>query len=315
MFNIQKRTIHLIAMVFSTLIATFIIYWLITSFHMGNERLFHPWYIVASLFFMLLQKMIAPLIIMVIFQSINQKSSYWPLLWITMFSTAANSSVPFPAGLPVRIFLQKKIMNIPYTFSTSGLFIEMFLSYTCMIITCILTGLLFLGPLFNQQLFLLKNSITYNLTTIGLVLLSVSLIYFVVYRFKGKVVEYLFQATEQILKARYKTLFWSVCLIMISILISLLRLEMLLYAMGFYISPWSLLPAMLLSYLAGVISFIPMGLGVRDISLGGLLVFLGIPLTSAAVVTTIDRILLTIVYLVGSLIATHIFGKHLGTTI
>jgi len=311
MVNLRKKSTNIVLIISVILLLSGIIFWLINTFHIKNEHIFYPWFIVFSLFFMILQKLIAPLIIVVIFKSINQKSNYWSLLWITMFSTAANSSVPFPAGVPVRIFLQKKIIGIPYTSSTSELVIEMFLSYTCMVITCIITGILFLGPVFRQHLLLIKNSISYDFTTIGFIVLCIVLICFFIKKFKGKITEYMTQTLDQIFKTRLQILFIALCLIIISILISLLRLEMLLFAMGFHISKASLLPAMLLSYLAGVISFIPMGMGVRDISLSGLLVLLGIPLASAAVVAAVDRILLSIIYLIGSIIASYIFGKQM----
>jgi uncharacterized membrane protein YbhN (UPF0104 family) len=68
--------------------------------------------------------------------------------------------------------------------------------------------------------------------------------------------------------------------------------------------------ALFLSRVAGVLSFIPMGLGVRDASLASLLLVMGISGTSAAAGAALDRVIMTIPYLVGGVLATHVLGKR-----
>jgi uncharacterized protein (TIRG00374 family) len=96
-----------------------------------------------------------------------------------------------------------------------------------------------------------------------------------------------------------------------SLCLTLLRTSMILYAVGINVPYGSLLAILLISRLSGVISFIPMGLGIRDASLAALLVVISVPAKHAMVVAAIDRIIMTGPYLVGGVIATHFFGKKL----
>ena len=305
----HRQTLHRFITASVTVIAVLIIYWLFKSAQIENEFIFQPCYIIAALFFALLQKLLSPLIIKMIFQSMNQKTSFLSLFWITMFSTAANSSVPFPAGVPVRMVLQKRVLDISYPVSASGLIIEMILSYACMIIICIITSMLCLAPMLNDQIIILKKPILSICIIIALILVFVCFIF--LRRFKNGLGKYLKYTIEKIQTANYGILILVIVLILFSIIISLVRFEMILYSMGLYIAPALLLAAMLLSYLAGVISLIPMGLGVRDVSLGSLLVLLSIPLSLSVSVITIDRIIISVIYLIGSVIATHILGKNM----
>ena len=53
-----------------------------------------------------------------------------------------------------------------------------------------------------------------------------------------------------------------------------------------------------------------MGLGIRDVSLASLIVMLGVPVVPAVTAATIERIVITVPYFVGGVIATHILGKN-----
>jgi len=85
---------------------------------------------------------------------------------------------------------------------------------------------------------------------------------------------------------------------------------LLLVSIGCYVSPFSLLVFIIISYLSGVVSFDPMGLGIRDVSFGSLLIFSGISVPSAAAITAIDRIIVSVIYLSGSVAATHFIGRQ-----
>ena len=54
-----------------------------------------------------------------------------------------------------------------------------------------------------------------------------------------------------------------------------------------------------------------MWLGVRDVSLGSLLVLLGVPMEHAAAAAAFDRVLITVPILVGGVIATRILGGEI----
>ncbi|MBF0450562.1 MAG: flippase-like domain-containing protein [Candidatus Magnetomorum sp.] len=311
MITFNRHLLHYMITLFAIAIACGLTYWMVICTHMEEKLLAHPFLILASIFFAIIQKLLAPVIILIIFKSIHCSCSYFPLLWISMFSTAANASVPFPAGIPVRVVLQKKILDIPYTASTSGLFIELFLSYGCMIVVCLITSFFWLTPLLKNEITPFYQPFMPVFIVLGLMFLLGCMFYFSVRYVEGRWRQGVKQTMEYLFNANYKLLVFSIVLIGVSMLISLARIELLLGAMGVSVSPAPLLASMLLSYLAGVISFVPMGLGIRDASLGSLLVFLGIPLVAAIAVTAMDRIIISVVYLSGSIIGTHVLGRDL----
>ncbi|MDY6973420.1 MAG: lysylphosphatidylglycerol synthase transmembrane domain-containing protein [Thermodesulfobacteriota bacterium] len=306
--TLRQQTLLRILTLVAALVVVGIIHHLYSSVQEKSDFVLHPWFLALALGFALVQKALGPVSIMIVFQSLNQRSNYMPLLWITMFSTTANSAVPFPAGIPIRAILQRRIMGIPYATSVSGLVIETALSYSCAAITCLVTGLLWLAPALNIRMAYFQGPLLTGSIVIAL-LFSFALLYTIGHRLKGNVIHHLQDAARQMVNARHGPLLIVTGLILFSYIISLLRFEMVLQAMGHYAPPGPLLAAMILSYLAGVVSFVPMGLGIRDVSLGSLLVFLGIPLAPAAAAAAIDRILISMPYLIGGGVATHVLGR------
>jgi uncharacterized membrane protein YbhN (UPF0104 family) len=306
MFTPGRR--HWIITVGAILIAAVIAWRLYLSAQGKSEFVFQPQFILAALGFSLLQKALGPFLIMASLKSISQKSRYIPLLWITMFATAANSAVPFPAGIPIRAVLQKKVLGIPYTVSASGLVIETAIAYGCTVIMCFVTATVWLAPVLKTRISVLEYPLLMTVMVLG-ILLSFGLAYLIARRLKGRLIQKIQDVSKQILNARYDMLGIALGIVLASYIVSLLRFEMLLKAMGLYIPPGPLLAAMIFSYLAGVISFVPMGLGVRDVSLGSLLVFLGMPVESAAAAAAIDRILISSPCLAGGIIAVYVMGS------
>ncbi len=304
----MSRRYHQIITVGAILIAAVIAWRLYLSARGKSEFVFQPEFILAALGFSLLQKALGPLLIMASLKSISQTSRYTPLLWITMFATAANSAVPFPAGIPIRAVLQKKVLGIPYTVSASGLVIETAIAYGCTVIMCFVTSTVWLAPVLKTRISVSEYPLLMIVIVFG-ILLSFGLAYLITRRLKGRLIQQIQDVSKHILNARYDMLGIALGIVMFSYIVSLLRFEMLLKAMGLYIPPGPLLAAMIFSYLAGVISFVPMGLGVRDISLGTLLVFLGIPVESAAAAAAIDRILISSPCLFGGIIAVYVMGS------
>ena len=295
-----------IAVILVTITITF---WLVTNTHIDKQFISHPWWIIASVVFALIQKLLSPAIIISVFKSIDQKCRYWLMLWITMFSTAANASVPFPAGIPIRLVLQQKILHIPYSASTSALAIEMLLTYGSMIIFCLFTAILGYVPNFSKQLFVLKYSYFLGFIIVGFIIANV--FYLILKRYANGWIKWIHHTLKQMRDAKPKWIIFSIVVIHISMVLSLIRIELLIGSVGSYVPAIPLLVFIIISYLAGVISFIPMGLGVRDVSLGALLVLSGVSVPAAAVVTALDRLIVSIIYLSGSAIASYRLGHHL----
>ena len=296
------------------LISAWIFYNLYNSALHGREYIFHIWGLAIALFLAVLQQLLTPLFSLLALRSVGQITQYVHMLWITMLSTSANSSVPFPAGLPIRAVLQKKILKIPYTTSSSAIVIETITSYGYSIIALIITGVLWLGPVLKQKIPVFKGTLFFVLILIG-ICLSLVFIYLIARRIKENLVEYLRNTGRMILNVKPVPLLVISVLTVITFAISTLRLSMVLYSVGISISPGPLFSALVFAHLAGVISFVPMGLGVRDVSLASLLVILGVPVEHAAAAAVFDRVLTTVPILVGGIIATRIIGGEIAEVV
>ena len=309
--KIQRASIWLWFITFLVfLIAAWIFYNLYTSVQPGAEYVYNTWSLAIAFCLASLQQLLTPLFSLLALRSVGQITQYVPMLWITMLSTSANSTVPFPAGLPIRAVLQKKILKISYTTSSSAIVIETITSYGYLIIAVIITGVLWLGPVLKQRISVFKGPLFFVLILIG-ICLSLVLIYLIARRINGNLVEYLRNAGRLILKVKPKPLLVMSLLTVVSFVLSILRFSMVLYSVGIRISPGPLFSALVFAHLAGVISFVPMGLGVRDVSLASLLVMLGVPVEHAAAAAAFDRVLITVPILVGGIIATRIIGGEI----
>ena len=140
-------------------------------------------------------------------------------------------------------------------------------------------------------------------------ILTLGLVYLILQCMRGRLIVHIRKAVNLITHAKLAPLAGMVLIIIISYALFLFRFSIVLYSLGVSISPGPLFAAMIFAYLMGVISFVPMGLGVRDVSLASLLVMLGVPLEHAAAASAIDRVLITLPFLIGGVIATNVLGK------
>lgn len=77
---------------------------------------------------------------------------------------------------------------------------------------------------------------------------------------------------------------------------------------GGTVSPWTALEAVILSYLAGLVTMVPMGIGVRDMSMVALLVRSGVDADVATTAALVQRALRTVVPLAIGVFAVHVLG-------
>lgn len=285
----------------------------ISSIAFGQVFTLVPWAFAVAIAASLLQEMLNPVFGYFALHSVGQSTRYLPQFMIMMFSTSANSTVPVPAGIPIRAFLQKKIINIPYTKSASGLLLETIVGYSTVIILAIVTSYLWLRKSVYQQFSEWIQPVRMKapaLATIFIVVILIGLLVFISIR-KTKLMTLTVMGFKELIRAKLWPIIGMFSVTALSICLTLLRASMILYAVGINVPYGPLLAILLISRLAGVISLIPMGLGIRDASLAALLLVIGVPATHAVVTAAIDRIIMTTPYLVGSVIATHILGKKL----
>ncbi|WP_028580974.1 lysylphosphatidylglycerol synthase transmembrane domain-containing protein [Desulfogranum japonicum] len=307
--NCRKRQIALWGITIGVFaIACVIFYRLYISVDEGSEYIFHGWALALALCAAMLQQLLAPGIPIFALKSIGQSTPYTTMLWISTFSTSANSTMPFPAGIPIRAVLQKKILGVSYTASASGVLLESVIGYGSVLILCIVSGFLWLGPTLRQQIPPVKGPMMAGLLFVG-VFFTLGLLYVIVRRIRGRFVEHLRNAGKLLTNAKGIPLFAMLLLLIVLDIVVLVRMSLIMYALGVSVAPGPLFGAVIFSYVAGLFSFVPMGLGVRDLSLTSLLVMLGIPMEHAAAAAAIDRVLTTLPFLIGGVIATNVLGK------
>lgn len=306
-----------IGLIIVTLIVAVIVviisYRKISSISLDQVFTLSPWAFAVALAASLLQEMLNPVFAYFALRSVGQPTSYLPQFMIMMFSTSANSTVPVPAGMPIRAFLQKKFINIPYTKSTSGLLLETIVGYSTVIIVAIITSYLWLRKSVYQELSVWIQHFRIKALALGPILLVVILIGLLVVILirKTKLMTLAAIGLKELFRAKPWPIMGMFSTTVLSFCLTLLRFNMILYALGINVPYGPLLAILLISRLAGVISFVPMGLGIRDASLAALLVIISVPSTHAVVAAAIDRVIMTTPYLVGGVIATHILGKKL----
>jgi len=293
----------------SLLVAIFFLRRAIVSTEASQEVLLSPWYLLAATIAFLIQESLNPIFASFALKSVGQSTKYIPQLLITLLATSANSTVPVPAGMPIRAFLQKQLLDIQYAKSASGILIETVVGYGLTFAAAIITSFIWFHRTINSQ-DLLRHQ--------GLLILKLGLLtsfllgaFFVWYIKKRRLAQQLKNAIQLLLHARLLPLIGMIIITLISFGLALLRFELILIAMGTKAPIGPLMAALLLSRVAGVLSFVPMGLGIRDASLVSLLILIGVPGASAAAAAALDRVIMTIPYLVGGVIATHVLGKRL----
>ncbi len=266
------------------------------------------WPIAAALFLFLVQEAINPIFACLALRSVGESGRYWTQLLIILLSTSANSAVPFPAGIPIRAALQKQIVHISLAKSAGAMVIETLIGYGIVTACALVSGFLWFRATFDQLLDDFRGA---PLVSAGLAgsFLAVCVVWMISAK-KKKMWRSITDACHQALKARIAPLGGMAVIALVSMLLALIRFELILQAMGINTPHGPLLGALLISRLAGVASLLPMGVGVRDVSLVSMLVLLGISGPYAIAAAAVDRIIMTVPYLGGGMIAAHLLGRQ-----
>ena len=279
------------------------------DFSLFNDAIYPQLFIVA-LGVSLIQELLNPIFSQFALQSIGGKTKYWQQLWILMFSTSVNSTVPVPAGIPLRLYLQQKFLQISYAKSASGVFVETVVGYGITIVMALISCLIWLRPAVNYIEF---DKEVYRWLIFGLVgfgMILSSLFYLQRAKWQKRLSQFWVQMITTTKEIKILPIFGMVLTILVSTVFSIARMQMLLLMFGVQVGSGGVLAGMLLSRVLGVISFVPMGLGVRDVSLTSLLVLLNVPTPVAITVSAIDRIVMITPFLLGGALATHQLGKN-----
>jgi len=242
-----------------------------------------------------------------IFRCLGYHPPLGKLFVILTGSYSLNFAGPVKIGIPIRIYLLKEILKIPVIISTSTIAIRQLFDMISLSIIGLCTAPFFLPDL---------N--TYHMAT-ALVLFIISLFFF----FRcSQIFARLFRRTTKV-SAFFSNLHDNFSKLrlthsIIIVLISLARFYVL--AMGtFYIARalgdhsnyFLILGAEAVALFIGIISFMPMGIGAKDISLGVLLVKAGIDGSIVTAIVAIERSLnLGFSVVLGIVMANIIGFKH-----
>ena len=229
-------------------------------------------------------------------KGMGYKSSLKSLYLISTSSMAANYTTPIKIGIPLRVYLYKKFLGIPLSHGTASLAIEIFLE----------TMIPALVSIFAITTLFKEYSLKIPLFVIFLLFLFFyATVFFDPVRFRkttskfhfhnklDKLLEFGMNFQEGIKHASKKSIFVFSLLLLVMYAISALRLFVVLLMFGVEISPVHLLYVQLISFVAGSISMIPMGLGVRDAGIVVLLMNLGVTNEVAISAALMERLLTT----------------------
>jgi len=229
-------------------------------------------------------------------QTLLQSSGHRPGLsrvyLVLTASMSANYAAPVKIGMPVQVWLYKQVLSIPVPIGLAVVAVEFFLSLVLPLIFSI-AGSLVIFPEQSAKPLLFGG---------GLVLLvAMSFVLWKPQWFLGlldcprlkKPISHLSRHVQEfqtgIRRLSVGTILQVVALLLLMYLVSAWRLTLILKAFGWQASITDLVLAQLTSFTLGSLSMLPMGLGVRDISLAFLLTRLGIPLQVATLAAVIER--------------------------
>ena len=151
--------------------------------------------------------------------------------------------------------------------------IETLVGYGIVTACALARGYLWFRVAFEQQLRDLSGS-SIVLAVLAGSLLAVCVIWIVFVK-KDKIKSHVMETGRQAVGARIVPLAGMAVVVLAGMLLALTRFELILQAVGVATPYGPLLGALLISRLAGVVSLVPMGLGIRDVSLVSMLVMLG----------------------------------------
>ncbi|MBL4583842.1 MAG: flippase-like domain-containing protein [Pseudomonadales bacterium] len=215
------------------------------------------------------------------------------IIAITLLSNTAGISMPGPAKTPARVYLQNKLVNIPYNVSILGLTIETIFAYAVLLPTTILTTLIWLPKHIETDWS--KISVHWWLIALACILTIILIVLILVKKMNIKTKIHAlgtFFRSNSAYPTVWKNILYTLVFTIVIYALGVLRLASVSEALGGDLSFGLYTSIFMLSRIAGIASMMPMGLGARDASLVGLFVFVDIPLDLSIAIAAIERLLL-----------------------
>lgn len=248
----------------------------------------------------------------ILLSGMGYKKPFGMLYLISTASMPANYTTPGKVGIPIKLFLYKKLLDIPVSAASASISIYAVIG----ILTAALISSAAILSIFSEIGWLLQL----------LVAIFVAMIMgFAFFRFSGPVSQLLPKIIGQssvVKKAQAfftdfvqsirtvppRTLLIFVGLLLVRLIIRGLVTYLILMKIDTQVSLINILYIQSMSGLIGIFSMIPMGIGVKELSTVTLFRFLDVSTTVATLVATIERVLWTVVPMLLGLVSIQQLG-------
>lgn len=215
------------------------------------------------------------------------RSSFKNLFYIHFSTMAAHYSTPAKIGYPLTVFLLKRIENVPYTFGTALILIEL------------TVNMLISGFFALTGSFLFFKNYLHNIAQVFLILLlgvfsvTVAVNLLKKRKQKTKISKLIGDIINSFSSISLKNIFIYVLMAGIVQMFSATNLILLAYFFSDGLSFFQAVAASSAAFFLGAVSMIPMGLGVRDVTMLFMLNQFGIGTAAGVSIVTIQRLLST----------------------
>jgi uncharacterized protein (TIRG00374 family) len=251
----------------------------------------------------------------VVFRSLGYKTSFLRLYLVSYAGLASLFSMPFKMGVPVWVVLCKAFLDIPPAASSA----QVFLVTSISVFFSSLLSILGIGLLFQK-----RDAYSFLVLAYTLILLiAVTLVLDLrriepllsgwpdwMRKWGQRVLRFALEFQQLIRQVSKAWLLAAVGLHLIRLWLRAVCLYIVFYSLGSTVPLSKILLMQAASGLAGWISMLPMGIGVKDVTLVVLLAAIGVSHEIAVLGGVVDRMLWSMVPIVLGTISASILGLH-----
>ena len=233
----------------------------------------------------------------ILFANWNHRVSFWKLTLINMAAGTSNYLGPMHLNIPLRIYMQKKLLGLPYNISSSCKLALLFIDTTIV------------AAISSAYLLRVTGSLHYLILTLVAIVVIIAA-FLSLHRLKlstrynllNRTINFAVSTINNIRQIRFPYLILIIVLAVIKRLLSSLSTYIIIMFFAPDISFLDILVIHSLATFLGIISFMPMGLGVKDISFIEMLKLEGVAPDISLSIVIIERFIWTLIPLLIGLI-------------
>jgi uncharacterized protein (TIRG00374 family) len=248
----------------------------------------------------------------VLLRGMGYAVSYSSLYWVLTTSAFANETSPGPVGVPVRLLLCKKLFGIPFSASTANVAVESGLGIATGSVIAVIGVLHLFQSMVSNFGVLLLIAMGGIALGWGLQHAASSKVHEKYFwgRYLSRLLDFVGKMKLSIQMVSWRTLLVFWLLLVVRIIIRVLVTYAVLLYFGYHLSPWVVLYIQSITSLIAMASMIPVGLGVKEISVVALLAQVGVPGDLATLVALAERVMWTLVPFAVGLVSINRLGTH-----